>query len=89
MYHFICNMEPLIYPSKIFEQRCEEAGIEFQDVRHYCNEGTIYEFKTKEELMNATALYFTAYINDPEGFRVEISSVGDVHHLFDEYPDEL
>lgn len=75
------------YLDKEFEKRCEKAVIDIKDARHYCNEGTIYEFKSRNDLMKAQAIYFGLTLHCPEGFRVEFWSCGDVHHMFSKYPD--
>lgn len=82
------------YISTEFEKRCTENNIEIEDVRLYCNEGVLYEFKTREDLMKAMDIYVdiangNGWIDCEEGYRFEVTSCGDVHHLFDMYPPDL
>ena len=77
------------YLDQEFEEKCKEAGIEPDDVRYYCNEGTIYEFNSQEELLKAAQIYLQLATKDPDGFRVEVTNVGGIHHLYSQYPPDV
>ena len=80
------------YINDVFQEKCRQDNVHIEDVEHWTNEGTRFEFKRYDDLEKAVKIYLDSVAKDPDGIWYKMQVHADAENgryfLWSLYPDE-